>query len=74
MRTHNDFRSLAETQVKSPQHLKLDTSLLRHRTQTAVLQYVQKMKTTLSTRVLTKAVSPNPSASHYKLKEFVDSL
>ena len=42
--THNDFRSLAETQVKSPQHLKLDTSLLRHRTQTAVLQYVQKKK------------------------------
>ena len=31
MGTHNDFRSLAETQVKSPQHLKLDTSLLRHR-------------------------------------------
>ena len=60
MGTNNDFWSLAETQVKSPQHMKLDTNLLRHRTQTAVLQYVQIMKTTISTRVLTEAVSPNP--------------
>ena len=28
MGTHNDFRSSAEKQVKSPQHLKLDTRLL----------------------------------------------
>ena len=56
MGSHNDFRSLAETQVKSPQHLKLDTSLLRHRTQTAVSQYVQKMRA----RFLTETVPPNP--------------
>ena len=31
MGTYNDFQSLAERQVKSPQHLKLDTHLLRHR-------------------------------------------
>ena len=45
MGTHNDFRSSAETQVKSPQHLKLDIRLLRHRDrQLFYNNYVQKKK------------------------------
>ena len=75
MGTHNDFRSSAETQVKSPQHLKLDKRLLRHRSiQTAVLQYVQKKGNDPLNWGVTEAVPPNPWASHYKLQEFVDSL
>ena len=69
MGIHNDFGRDASRESTT-----LKTGYKFIKTQTAVLQYLQKMKTTLSTRVLTEAVSSNPSASHYKLKEFVDSL
>ena len=74
MGTHNDFRSSAETRVKSPQHFKLDTRLLGPQIQTAVLQYVQKKGNDPLNWGFTEAVPPNPWASHYKLQEFVDSL
>ena len=60
MGTHNDFQSSAETQVKSPQHLKLDTRLLKTQIQTAVLQYLQKKGNDPLNWGLTEAVPPNP--------------
>ena len=44
MGTHNDFWSLAETHVKSPQHLKLDTRLLGHRDRQLFYNMYRKRK------------------------------
>ena len=54
--THNDIRSLAETQVKSPQHLKLDTRLLRHRDRELFYNMYRKRNDPLNWG-LTEAVS-----------------
>ena len=59
MGTRNDFRSLAETQVKIPQHLKLDTRLLRHRDR-QLFTNMYKRRNDLLNSGLTEAVPPNP--------------
>ena len=59
MGTHNDFRSFAETQVKSPQHLKLDTRLLRHRDRQLFYNMYRKRNDPFNWG-LTEAVPPNP--------------
>ena len=59
MWNHNDFRSSAETQVKSPQHLKLDTRLLRHRDRQLFYNMYEKGNDPLNWG-LTEAVPPNP--------------
>ena len=51
MGTHNDFRSSAETQVKSPHHLKLDTRLLRHRYRQLFYNMYKRKETIHSTGV-----------------------
>ena len=50
MGTHDDFwlESLAETQVRSPEHLRLDTVLLYREGHAAALQYIQQGKNFLS--------------------------
>ena len=59
MGTHNDFRSFAETQVKSPQHLKLDTRLLRHIDRQLFYNMYRQRNDPLNSG-LTEAVPPNP--------------